>query len=79
MRFDAAKRSLAAAVADGRPLALTELAVRCGYYDHPHLDAEFRRLAGVSPTGWVAEEHRNIQVGGHRPGPDWLHDIAEPH
>jgi AraC-like DNA-binding protein len=78
MRFDAAKRSLAAVAAAGRPLRLTEIATRCGYYDHPHLDAEFRRLAGVSPTGWVAEEHRNIQVGGHRPGPEWRHDNPEP-
>jgi AraC-like DNA-binding protein len=87
MRFDAAKRSLAAAVlrdartsspsATERPLGLTDIAVRCGYYDHSHLDAEFRSLAGVSPTGWVAEEHRNIQVGGHRSEPEWAHDIAE--
>jgi AraC-like DNA-binding protein len=68
MRFDATKQDIARAVVDGGPLRLTELAHRRGFYDHAHLDAEFRRFAGTSPTGWVAEELRNIQAGGHQGG-----------
>lgn len=68
MRFDATKQDIARAVVAGRPLRLTDLAHRRGFYDHAHLDAEFRRFAGTSPTGWVAEERRNIQAGGHLSG-----------
>ena len=39
-----------------------------GYADQSHLDREFRDHLGTSPTGWLAEEHRNIQAGGHRNG-----------
>ena len=68
MRFDVTKQDIARAVVHGRPLRLTELAHRRGFYDHAHLDAEFRRFSGTSPTGWVAEELRNIQAGGHQRG-----------
>jgi AraC-like DNA-binding protein len=74
MRFDAAKQRLSAAVAEGRGLSVSDVAACCGFYDHPHLDAEFRVFAEVSPTEWVAEERRNIQAGGHRPGEDDGHD-----
>lgn len=66
MRFDRAKEGIAATVAAGRPLSLADVAVQCGYYDHAHLDVEFGLFAGVPPTGWIAEERRNIQAGGHR-------------
>ncbi|MET0692621.1 MAG: AraC family transcriptional regulator [Propionibacteriaceae bacterium] len=74
MRFDAAKHSIARAVAAGSELGLTEIATRHGYYDHPHLDAEFRQFAGASPSDWVAEERRNIQAGAHGQTQDSSHD-----
>jgi len=49
-------------------LDLARIAAECGFADQSHLDREFREHLGTSPTGWLAEEHRNIQVGGHRNG-----------
>ncbi|MPQ97589.1 helix-turn-helix domain-containing protein [Modestobacter sp. I12A-02628] len=37
---------------------LAGLAVGCGFYDQAHLAREFRALAGLSPTRWLAEELR---------------------
>ncbi len=68
MRFDHARSQIAAATAAGQELNLTDTAVSCGYYDHPHLIREFREFAGVPPTEWLFEERRNIQAGGHRHG-----------
>jgi len=68
VRFDAASRDLAARVAAGRRTDLAALAAAHGYADQSHLDREFRDHLGTSPTGWLAEEHRNIQAGGHRNG-----------
>jgi AraC-like DNA-binding protein len=68
MRFHRARRMLASVVAAGGPVDLTGLALRCGYFDHPHLTGEFRRFSGLSPTRWIAEERRNIQAGGHLAG-----------
>jgi AraC-like DNA-binding protein len=68
VRFDSAARALTRAVAAGRDVGLAEVAATCGYADQSHLDREFREHLGTSPTGWLAEEHRNIQVGGHRNG-----------
>lgn len=79
MRFDRAKQEVASAITWG-PSAehagraapdLAEIAARCGYYDHSHLVREFRRYTDLSPSGWIAEERRNIQAGGHRGGEDW--------
>ena len=62
VRFDRARRDLMArTVAGGRPL-LADLAAVHGYYDQPHLDREFRALAGCPPSVWLAEELRNVQV-----------------
>jgi len=71
MRFDRALQQIAAAIASGRDLSLSDIAVSCGFYDHPHLDADFRAFAGTSPTDWIVEERRNIQAGGHRNGAEW--------
>ncbi len=68
MRFQHASGQIAAGVRTGREQPLAQVAHRCGYYDQPHLDREFRELAGIAPTGWIAEERRNIQAGGHRNG-----------
>ena len=73
MRFDHAKQRLSHVVSAGRRPDLAEIAVACGYYDHAHLDRDFARYVGVSPTAWLTEERRNIQAHGHRNGEDWLH------
>jgi AraC-like DNA-binding protein len=62
VRFDRARRLLQRRAQSGRPLDLAALAAHCGYYDQAHLDAEFRTLAGVPPTTWLAREFRNLQA-----------------
>jgi AraC-like DNA-binding protein len=74
MRFDHAKQRIGRAAYEGRPLDLTGVALACGYYDHAHLDRDFGRYVGTSPTAWLAEERRNIQAHGHRGGEDWSHE-----
>jgi AraC-like DNA-binding protein len=74
MRFSHATSRIAYAVAGDQRPDLAGIAARCGYFDHAHLDRDFAQFAGVSPRGWVAEERRNIQDGGHRNGESWVHD-----
>jgi AraC-like DNA-binding protein len=74
MRFDHAKQRLSRTVYQGRSPDLTGIALACGYYDHAHLDRDFARYVGTSPTAWLAEECRNIQARGHQGGEDWGHD-----
>jgi AraC-like DNA-binding protein len=62
VRFDRARRLLQRRVSAGGPAELAALAVACGYYDQAHLAREFRMLAGVPPSRWIAEEFRNVQV-----------------
>lgn len=45
-RFDRARWLLVT----GPRTTLTDLALHCGFYDHAHMDREFRVLAGCSPT-----------------------------
>jgi AraC-like DNA-binding protein len=68
MRFSHATQRIADAVANDRPADLAGVAAACGYFDHAHLDRDFAGFAGTSPRGWIAEERRNIQDGGHRTG-----------
>ena len=70
MRFQHASGQIAAGVRTGHEQPLAQVAHQCGYFDQPHLVREFRDLAGVPPSGWLAEERRNIQAGGHRNGPE---------
>lgn len=70
MRFEHAKSAVVRAVAAGAPPDLSRVAAEHGYCDHSHLVRAFRQYTGLSPTGWLAEECRNIQAGGHRNGED---------
>jgi AraC-like DNA-binding protein len=45
-RFDRARSLLVT----GPRTTLTDLALRCGFYDHAHMDREFRVLAGCPPA-----------------------------
>jgi AraC-like DNA-binding protein len=56
IRFDRARRRLARRAAAGQPPGLADLAVSAGYFDQAHMDRDFRRLAGCSPSRWLAEE-----------------------
>ena len=69
VRFHRA-RDLVAARTDGGQ-DLSTIAQRCGYYDHAHLVRDFQSYVGTSPTGWLAEEHQNIQAGSVGAGADW--------
>lgn len=63
VRFDRTRRALAQAAAAGPgAVRLADVATAHGYYDQPHLDREFRALAGCAPSVWLAEELRNVQV-----------------
>lgn len=62
-RFHHAKRLLATLGAGEATLA--DIAHRCGYADQAHLARDFRRYTGTSPSGWLAEERRNIQDGAY--------------
>jgi AraC-like DNA-binding protein len=75
IRFDRARRLLLRrrATAPGDAL-LAGLAADCGYYDQPHLDRDFRALAGCSPTAWLAEEFRNVQAAAAQQLPSSPHD-----
>ncbi|MFJ9178453.1 helix-turn-helix domain-containing protein [Streptomyces sp. NPDC102360] len=70
MRFQHAKAAVVRAVAAGAPPDLSRVAAEHGYCDHSHLVRDFRQYTGLSPTGWLAEECRNIQAGGHHNGED---------
>ena len=61
IRFDRARRLLARQANSGQPIALADLAARCGYFDQAHLCRDFGRFAGRPPLRWLAEEFRNVQ------------------
>ena len=73
IRFDRARKLLVSRLGganggDGGGCGLADLAADTGYFDQAHLAREFRALAGVPPSQWLAEEFRNVQAG------NWLHD-----
>lgn len=70
MRFTHAVTRIGAAVRTG-DLDLAAVAAACGYADQSHLVREFQALAGISPSGWIAEEFPNIQAGRHRYAAEW--------
>jgi AraC-like DNA-binding protein len=59
-RFEAARRLLL----DPRRPPLADIAVRCGYADQPHLQREWRALAGCSIGTWLREEFPFLQDDG---------------
>ncbi len=58
LRFDRA----VAQIRRGRP-RLIDIAHDCGYYDQSHFDRDFRRFAGVTPSGFQEEV---LGAGGGR-------------
>ncbi|WP_166535232.1 AraC family transcriptional regulator [Blastococcus xanthinilyticus] len=61
VRFDRARRALAARVTAGGPPALAELAVAAGFSDQAHLTREWRAFSGLPPTRWLAAEFGFVQ------------------
>jgi len=57
LRFDRVARMLR----DADELRLAEVAYDCGYYDQPHLNRDFRDLAGTTPREYMA---RRLPSGG---------------
>ncbi|MFG2499278.1 helix-turn-helix domain-containing protein [Streptomyces sp. NPDC048441] len=68
MRFHRARNAVVRPVAAGTAPDLARVAADCGYYDHSHLVRDFQQYTGVSPSGWLAEECRNIQAGSYGGG-----------
>ncbi|MEU7579210.1 helix-turn-helix domain-containing protein [Streptomyces sp. NPDC041068] len=71
MRFEHAKAAVARTVTAEAPPDLARVAADAGYYDHSHLVRDFQQYTELSPTGWLAEECRNIQAGAHGVGEEW--------
>jgi AraC-like DNA-binding protein len=63
IRFDRARRLLPCHTG-------AVVAAECGYADQAHLVREFVAFAGLSPTRWLAEEVRNLQVSAGPNEPD---------
>lgn len=61
LRLARFERSRARIVA-GLDATIADTAAECGYADHSHLVRDWRELIGCSPTAWLAEERRNVQV-----------------
>jgi AraC-like DNA-binding protein len=75
VRFDRARRALAARVGHGRPPDLAALAAASGFADQAHLTREWRALSGLSPTRWLAAELGFVQdsTPGERQAPSHDH------
>jgi AraC-like DNA-binding protein len=61
VRFDRARRLLTRPARPGAPGGIAAVAATCGYYDQAHLTRDFRDLAGMSPTAWLAEQLPSVQ------------------
>lgn len=63
-RFDRARHLLTDRVTARRAPDLAGLATVCGYYDQAHLTREWRSLAELTPSGWLAAELGFVQDSG---------------
>ncbi|MEU6120749.1 helix-turn-helix domain-containing protein [Streptomyces sp. NPDC047123] len=79
LRIDHARAAVTRAVGAGAPPDLARVAADTGYCDHSHLVRDFRRYTGASPTGWLAEECRNIQAREGSGGEEWGHEHHRTH
>ena len=61
VRFDRARRALAARVAVGGAPDLASLAAAAGFSDQAHLTREWRAFSGLPPTRWLAAEFGFVQ------------------
>lgn len=61
VRFDRARRALAARVARGARPDLASLAVATGFADQAHMTREWRAFCGLPPTRWLAAEFGYVQ------------------
>jgi AraC-like DNA-binding protein len=64
VRFDRARWLLRG---PHRP-TLADVAAACGYYDQPHLAREWRQLAGVAPSVWLATDELSFVQDGRDEG-----------
>lgn len=79
MRFEHARAAVTRAVGAGARPDLARVAADTGYCDHSHLVRDFRRYTGATPTGWLAEECRNIQAREGSGGEEWGHEHHRTH
>jgi AraC-like DNA-binding protein len=68
IRFDRARRQLAASAAAGAPLPLAELATARGYADQAHLTREFAVFAGLPSAAWLRDA---LEADGPAVDTDW--------
>jgi AraC-like DNA-binding protein len=61
VRFDRARRALAARTAAGGPADLAVLAATTGFADQAHLTREWRAFTGLPPTRWLVAEFGFLQ------------------
>jgi AraC-like DNA-binding protein len=56
---------------DRRPVSLAEVALTAGYYDQPHMNAEFRAMAGMTPRQFLFAKRfpNSLSLAESSPGP----------
>ncbi len=64
VRFQAALERL-----NGQETPLVEIALRAGYYDQPHFNADFKELSGFTPTEYLRELRYPAGVSVAHPTP----------
>jgi AraC-like DNA-binding protein len=75
LRFRAAVDLLTAPTGSPPP-SLADVAVRCGYYDQPHLNREFRALAGCTPGQMLAGDAPMERDAAGSPARKSVQDVA---